>query len=378
MVLDEFAALGKMAILERSLARCLGYGVSALIVTQDISQLTRSYGEHQNVSNNCNIRVAFPPNEYATAVWVSNQLGKTTVEYQTRSRHRPLLFGGKSRSETTGSQLVGRELLMADEILALPKPSRGPDGEITAPGKLIILESGKRAIKADQLLYWRDAEMARRSRVTADDEPTSANVVPFPAGQGSVPLAAKAAAILLAIVLPAAGLAASLWPASPPLRVSAVNTTAVPSGSLPIPDFAKQAGAVADGAVATVTGAAASVPAAFGGPAAAVAPAPASGLSADDCQALIGNGQGNWPDVEKACANYTAPGSFSWASCRPIIASSTAAHIPVMPACARYVLAPAAGVLAPRANAGSFTPPGFLVPPPASTSPVPTFPKGVN
>jgi type IV secretion system protein VirD4 len=196
MVLDEFAALGRMEILEQSLARCLGYGVTALVAVQDISQLRRAYGQNQNVSNNTNLRVAFPPNEHDTAVWISHQLGTATVTTPLQSRS----WGPKSwvlpSSISEAVQHTSRQLLLADEVLSLPKPQRERDGTITAPGKVVIMEAGKRAILGEQLLYFDDPEMRRRAAIQpgAVARAANENVAPFPMGQGYSGWAKTAAA----------------------------------------------------------------------------------------------------------------------------------------------------------------------------------------
>lgn len=198
LVLDEFASLGKMEIVEQALARCLGYGVSAIVAAQDISQLHRAYGQHQNVSNNCNLRVLFPPNEVATAEWISKQLGTATVSTDMRSRSRPHIFSAFSRgggsSVSDSVQHTARQLLLADEIMTLPKLRDGK------PGKVLIVEAGKRAILANQLLYWQDAEMQRRA--TGGAGPATP-AEPFAANDNMARVRAVAS-IAAAIVLPLA------------------------------------------------------------------------------------------------------------------------------------------------------------------------------
>jgi len=42
-MLDEFAALGHMEVLERTMSQMRGYGIKMLMVLQDISQLKSCY-----------------------------------------------------------------------------------------------------------------------------------------------------------------------------------------------------------------------------------------------------------------------------------------------------------------------------------------------
>ena len=173
-MLDEFASLGRMEIIEAALSRCLGYGITAMVVTQDISQLYRAYGPNQSVTVNCNIRVCFPPNEVRTAEWISKQLGVATITTAQISKHGIrsgfdvlLERGYQSPTTSIATQHTPRPLLLPDEILALPKPQRGPGGTIAQPGSVIVLEAGKRAILGTQLLYWLDPELLRRAKIPA-------------------------------------------------------------------------------------------------------------------------------------------------------------------------------------------------------------------
>jgi hypothetical protein len=82
--------------------------------------MSKSNGQDQNVSNNANIRVCFPPNEYTTAQWISHQLGTTTVTTEMRSRHaRRLLRSPLNENETISTQYTGRQLLLADAPVSL-------------------------------------------------------------------------------------------------------------------------------------------------------------------------------------------------------------------------------------------------------------------
>ena len=219
MVLDEFAAIGRQEIIEQSLARCLGYGVTGLIVCQDISQLHRAYGQHQNVSNNANIRVCFPPNEVSTAEWISKQLGQTTVATSMRSEHAPRgLFKWRRTSESFSTQYTARSLLLADEILTLPKPQRDAEGQIEKPGAVIVIEAGKRAILGEQLLYWEDDEMRRRSLIPPYPGSNFQDTADF--GDNVTPLRPRQPwpmpAPLPAVARRAAGVIAAVAGAAPP------------------------------------------------------------------------------------------------------------------------------------------------------------------
>ena len=78
-MLDEFASLGKLAILQEALAYCAGYGVKAYLIVQGLEQLYAAYGRDESIVGNCHIRVAFAPNKIETAELLSKMTGTTTV-----------------------------------------------------------------------------------------------------------------------------------------------------------------------------------------------------------------------------------------------------------------------------------------------------------
>jgi type IV secretion system protein VirD4 len=167
LMLDEFPSLGKMELIEASLARCAGYGVKVVIAIQDLSQLTGTYGPAQSIIANCQIKSCFPPNDLATAEWLSRNTGTTTVlaPHITASGKR---FGALSQITKTFHE-TSRPVLTADECMTMPVAEKDAQGRIVAPGEMLIFELGQRAIRATQLLYFADPEFARRAALPPPD-----------------------------------------------------------------------------------------------------------------------------------------------------------------------------------------------------------------
>ena len=89
-MIDEFPALGKLEILQQSLAFVAGYGIKCYLIAQDINQLKSretGYGPDESITSNCHIQAAFPPNRLETAEHLSKLTGQTTIikEQVTRS-----------------------------------------------------------------------------------------------------------------------------------------------------------------------------------------------------------------------------------------------------------------------------------------------------
>jgi type IV secretion system protein VirD4 len=162
-MLDEMPSLGRMELVEGMLARGAGYGIKAMIICQDHEQLTAIYGPSQGVIANCRTRVIYAPNDFPTAKWVSDLCGLTTAfaERIMETGHR----FGIVKNFTRTIQEIERPLLLPDEVLTLKKPTRDAQGNITAPGEILVFLGGERPIRAAQIFYWEHPEFAARASV---------------------------------------------------------------------------------------------------------------------------------------------------------------------------------------------------------------------
>jgi len=167
-MLDEFPSLGKLEIVQESLAFLAGYGIRMYLITQDINQLTSEktgYGRDEQISSNAHIQNAYPPNRNDTAAFLSKRTGQTTVvkKQVTVSGNRMVLVQGNS---STTLQEVGRPLLTEDECLRLPGPKK--DGNlIVEGGDMIITVAGYPAIYGRQILYFKDPVFSARASIPA-------------------------------------------------------------------------------------------------------------------------------------------------------------------------------------------------------------------
>jgi type IV secretion system protein VirD4 len=153
LMLDEFASLGKLEILQDALAYCAGYGVKAYLIVQGLEQLYSAYGRDESIVSNCHIRVAFAPNKIETAQLLSKMTGTATVPSRT--------WAGNKRHR----QFHGRPLLTPDECMRLRLAEKDPiTGRINA-GEALILAAGLPPIYGEQILYFEDAAFHRRARV---------------------------------------------------------------------------------------------------------------------------------------------------------------------------------------------------------------------
>lgn len=83
-LLDEFAALGNLAPVERAMGLMAGYGVQLWPILQDIHQLRAAYGQRVGTFlSNAGVLQVFGVNDHDSARLVSDLLGQETIVFQT-------------------------------------------------------------------------------------------------------------------------------------------------------------------------------------------------------------------------------------------------------------------------------------------------------
>ncbi|OQW86275.1 MAG: conjugal transfer protein TraG [Rhodoferax ferrireducens] len=166
-MIDEFPSLGKLEILQESLAFVAGYGIKFYLICQDLNQLKSretGYGPDETITSNCHVQNAYPPNRLETAEHLSKLTGQTTVikeQITTSGRRTAALLGQVSRT----TQEVQRPLLTPDECLRMPGPKKDADGQITEAGDMVVYVAGFPAIYGRQPLYFHDATFTARAAV---------------------------------------------------------------------------------------------------------------------------------------------------------------------------------------------------------------------
>lgn len=148
LLLDEFPGLGRLDAFEKALAYIAGYGIKAFLITQGINQLNKTYTENNSIMDNCHIRVVHTPNDSTTPKYISEMLGKATIQVKTKSYTGMGLLGGDSYSV----QEIGRELMTPEEVSAMD-----PEDEI-------IFVAGFPPIKVKKIRYYNDKNFMKRSR----------------------------------------------------------------------------------------------------------------------------------------------------------------------------------------------------------------------
>lgn len=154
LLIDEFPALGKLDVFEEALAFIAGYGLKALLIVQDLSQLQKAYTREESIISNCHIRIAYAPNKVETAKLLSEMTGTATVSHTQRNfsgKRLAILMDGVSTSE----QIVSRPLLTADETMRLPSSDE------------LVFVAGNAPIYAQKIIYYADKRLADRQMMGA-------------------------------------------------------------------------------------------------------------------------------------------------------------------------------------------------------------------
>ena len=150
LMLDEFAALGRLDFFESQLAFMAGYGIRSFLITQSLNQLERAYGPNHAILDNCHIRIAFSTNDERTAKRVSDALGTATEMRAMKN------YAGHRLSPWLGHLMVSRQetsrpLLTPGEVMQL------------SPNEAIVMVSGLHPVRATQ------SSILRGSAVSAPD-----------------------------------------------------------------------------------------------------------------------------------------------------------------------------------------------------------------
>ena len=113
-VLDEFAAM-PLPGFTRELATMRSRSISASVIIQNMAQIKELYKDSwDTIPGNCDTILYLGGNESSTHKYVSEMLGKATIDTKTHGQTK-----GKSGSYSTNFQMSGRELLTPDEVRKL-------------------------------------------------------------------------------------------------------------------------------------------------------------------------------------------------------------------------------------------------------------------
>jgi type IV secretion system protein VirD4 len=175
MLLDEFAALGRIPIISEAVSYLPGYNVRVVLVIQSLAQLREIYGIHnaEVILKSLAARIVFAPKDFGDAREISDELGFTTVRVRSVSKPAALSFDGRttrSRSHTVSEQR--RALLLPQEVKELGSE------------EALVFYEGLRPIRCRKVRYFSDRRF--RKAILPPPKVSVPKVVALPGVQPAV------------------------------------------------------------------------------------------------------------------------------------------------------------------------------------------------
>lgn len=149
VLLDEFPALGRLDFFESALGVIAGYGIKAMLISQSVNQLDKTYGPKNSILDNTHVRVLFAPNTIETAEVISRMLGQKTEIHQQRN------YAGHRLAPWLGHVMV------SDQETARPLMTPGEVMELPHADELLFV-AGFRPIRAKKIRYFNNSDFTAR------------------------------------------------------------------------------------------------------------------------------------------------------------------------------------------------------------------------
>jgi type IV secretion system protein VirD4 len=166
-ILDEWAAMGRMPIVENTIQLQGGYGIRPVFIAHSVPQLRAIYGRDQtdHIISCCGARVVYAPNDDEYATHISRELGTFTVESKSESKPaRGFRAGSVSTSQ------AARALLNPQEVKMMGFQNQ------------IVFMEHVRPILCRKIWYWQRALfLARSNRRLPEITPIEIRMPPPPA-----------------------------------------------------------------------------------------------------------------------------------------------------------------------------------------------------
>lgn len=111
-ILDEFANIGQIPDFEKIIAVCRSREISVDVIVQNMAQVEALYDKNAGtIEGNCDTTLFLGTGEVKTMETISKRIGKTTIDHMGSSTSK-----GASGSYSTSDQILGRDLITADEV----------------------------------------------------------------------------------------------------------------------------------------------------------------------------------------------------------------------------------------------------------------------
>jgi type IV secretion system protein VirD4 len=120
MMLDEFAALGHMQIIERLYPVTRDYKIQMWLILQDLPQLQSLYKDRwETMLGMAGVIQSFRTGDLTTAEWLSKRTGNTTVVAASYQRGQGISGGGSNSNSGLSYQQMQRPTVVADDMFGI-------------------------------------------------------------------------------------------------------------------------------------------------------------------------------------------------------------------------------------------------------------------
>lgn len=152
MVLDEFPVLGYMRSLEAAAGQIAGFGVKLWTIIQDITQLKRLYRDSwETFVANAGVVTAFANTDGSTLRYLSDQLGKITMELEKDS--------GASAAQRRAGAALTQNQTRDDPLLAPHELALAFERDKL---RILVLAAGLSPLALQRALYDKDTNFQER------------------------------------------------------------------------------------------------------------------------------------------------------------------------------------------------------------------------
>jgi len=111
-VLDEFANIGQIPNFQIYISTMRSRKISVMIILQNLNQLKNLYkNSWETITGNCDSLLFLGGKEQSTLKYISETIGKTTIDYKSISENR-----GTNGSYSVGNQIIARDLITPAEV----------------------------------------------------------------------------------------------------------------------------------------------------------------------------------------------------------------------------------------------------------------------
>lgn len=152
LMMDEFTAMGKVAIIAKGVGFLAGYNLRLLIIIQDRMQLEATYGKEDahTIATNMGAKIFFTPHDIQEAKAYSEMLGYETITTR-NAQHTNIGMMNTGRYGLTETEHQNKKALMLpQELLQM------------APTQALVACPGTPVIKALKPRYYEDPELMKR------------------------------------------------------------------------------------------------------------------------------------------------------------------------------------------------------------------------